>query len=127
MKYRKLRIAWSVAWGIVAGLLVVLWVRSYNFRDRAVVPLTRVRCLRVDSTHGGVHFETYGPAMGEWEASLSSVSQEELSARRIPTLPGYVPQDSKQWSWRHTHTGRFYVNGPHWFFALLCVTLLAAP
>ena len=29
MKYRKLRIAWSVAWGVVAVLLCVLWVRSY--------------------------------------------------------------------------------------------------
>ena len=26
---RKLRIAWSVAWGVVAVLLCVLWVRSY--------------------------------------------------------------------------------------------------
>jgi hypothetical protein len=29
MKYRKLRIAWSVIWGVVAVLLCVLWVRSY--------------------------------------------------------------------------------------------------
>ena len=29
MKFRKLRIAWSVAWGVVAVLLCVLWVRSY--------------------------------------------------------------------------------------------------
>jgi hypothetical protein len=29
MKFRKLRIAWSVAWGVVAVLLVVLWVRSH--------------------------------------------------------------------------------------------------
>ena len=29
MKYRNLRIAWSVAWGVVAVLLCVLWVRSY--------------------------------------------------------------------------------------------------
>jgi hypothetical protein len=29
MKYRKLRIAWSVAWGVVTVLLVALWVRSY--------------------------------------------------------------------------------------------------
>ena len=29
MKHRKLRIAWSVAWGVVAVLLCVLWVRSY--------------------------------------------------------------------------------------------------
>jgi hypothetical protein len=29
MKHRNLRLAWSVAWGLVALLLVVLWVRSY--------------------------------------------------------------------------------------------------
>src|SRR5262245_41353475 len=30
MKFRKLRIAWSAAWGLVAVLLCVLWVRSYS-------------------------------------------------------------------------------------------------
>ena len=34
MKYRKLRIAWSVAWGIVCLLLVALWVRSYFYYFR---------------------------------------------------------------------------------------------
>jgi hypothetical protein len=34
MKHRKLRIAWSVTWGIVAVLLIVLWVRSYYYCDR---------------------------------------------------------------------------------------------
>ena len=29
MRFRKLRIAWSVAWGVLAVLLCVLWVRSY--------------------------------------------------------------------------------------------------
>jgi len=29
MNFRKLRIAWSVVWGIFAVLLCVLWVRSY--------------------------------------------------------------------------------------------------
>jgi hypothetical protein len=33
MRFRKLRIAWSVAWGVVAVLLVVLWVRSYWWID----------------------------------------------------------------------------------------------
>jgi len=33
MKYRKLRIAWSVAWGIACLLLVALWVRSYWWMD----------------------------------------------------------------------------------------------
>src|SRR4051794_36442298 len=29
MKFRKLRIAWSVAWGVACVLLILLWVRSY--------------------------------------------------------------------------------------------------
>jgi hypothetical protein len=29
MRFRKLRIAWSVWWGVVCLLLCVLWVRSY--------------------------------------------------------------------------------------------------
>ena len=29
MRFRKLRIAWSVFWGLAAVLLIVLWVRSY--------------------------------------------------------------------------------------------------
>ena len=30
MRYRKLRIAWSVGCGLAAVLLIVLWVRSYR-------------------------------------------------------------------------------------------------
>jgi hypothetical protein len=33
MKHRKLRIAWSMAWGVVAVLMCVLWVRSYSIAD----------------------------------------------------------------------------------------------
>ena len=34
MKYRKLRIAWSVAWSVAAVLLCVLWVRSYWWQEQ---------------------------------------------------------------------------------------------
>lgn len=33
MKYRKLRIAFSGTFGIVAVLLIVLWMRSYSTLD----------------------------------------------------------------------------------------------
>jgi hypothetical protein len=36
MRYRKLRIAWSVAWGIVAVLLIALWVLSYWWFDQFI-------------------------------------------------------------------------------------------
>src|SRR5690349_10312841 len=40
MKYRKLRIAWSVGWRIVAVLLCVLWVRSYWWADISFLNVT---------------------------------------------------------------------------------------
>src|SRR5690349_19644101 len=33
MKYCKLRIAWSMVWGIAAVLLIMLWIRSYFICD----------------------------------------------------------------------------------------------
>src|SRR4051812_46463488 len=36
MRYRKLRIAWSVVWGIACVLLIALWVRSFSYWDDAV-------------------------------------------------------------------------------------------
>ena len=42
MKYRKLRIAWSVVWGIVAVLFATVWVCSSWWEDIIVY-----RCLAV--------------------------------------------------------------------------------
>jgi hypothetical protein len=44
VKYRKLRIAWSVACGIICLLLIALWVRSYTVEDR----LSRLKVSGVD-------------------------------------------------------------------------------
>jgi hypothetical protein len=39
MKYRKLRIAWSVAWGLATVLLIVLWVRSNWWYETCHAPM----------------------------------------------------------------------------------------
>ena len=41
MKYRKLRIAWSVGCAIACVLLIALWVRSYWRADTAVVVVSQ--------------------------------------------------------------------------------------
>src|SRR5689334_18375262 len=38
MRFRKLRIVWSVFWGIACVLLIALWVRSYWFSDTIRTP-----------------------------------------------------------------------------------------
>lgn len=63
MKYRKLRIAFSVTCGIACVLLVVLWVRSYWWKDSLYInyyggtdriTYTDVKSLRFFSTHGRI-------------------------------------------------------------------------
>jgi len=53
MRFRKLRIAWSVVWGLACVSLIVLWVRSYGRED-----------LRIDSQF--------------WVADLTTVAGRKL-------------------------------------------------
>jgi hypothetical protein len=56
MKYRKLRIAWSVGCGTLCLLLIVLWVRSYSFRDSVWLPGSNYG-LQINSLTG--HFAVF--------------------------------------------------------------------
>ena len=51
MRYRKLRIAWSVGWGIACVLLIVLWVRSY-WRGRQSFDTNQSVALAISSDNG---------------------------------------------------------------------------
>jgi len=51
MRFRKLRIAWSVAWGLAAMLLIMLWVRSYWHVDVLQKPSTS-RLFIISSSKG---------------------------------------------------------------------------
>src|SRR6478672_11082996 len=108
MKFRKLRIAFSATCVIACVLQIVLWVRSYDWRDRIVIPLRTARFLRVDSNHGKVEFETYGQGMGEMSFSITAISHADITAawdRAFPAVP--QPKDRKQWRWEVSRTGRF--------------------
>ena len=54
MKFRKLRIAWSVAWGIVAVLLIALWVRSFYIADIAMGNISASAAFTITSDKGKV-------------------------------------------------------------------------
>jgi hypothetical protein len=89
MKYRKLRIAWSVAWGVVVVLLCVLWVRSYKVVDFSDL---------IVSAHGNVFFSPKlylepvgsraGTAKSYW---LYGTSILTVSNVRVVRLPGTGP------------------------------------
>ena len=54
MRFRKLRIAWSVVWGVVAVLLLVLWIRSYWWVEILRLPATRHHVIECNLIPGQV-------------------------------------------------------------------------
>ena len=92
MRFRKLRIAWSVVWGLAAVLLIVLWVRSYWWMDQLGSPWSRTRILMVGSLEGGllvqVPFHDWGYRWNVKSYSLKSGGRSSFrfgsEFRRIP-------------------------------------------
>ena len=56
MKFRKLRITWSLVWGVLAVLLVVCWVRSYWGRTSSEILVTPTHRYYIHSVNGAVAF-----------------------------------------------------------------------
>ena len=57
MKFHNLRIAWSVAWAVVALMLINLWLRSYSGRSTFEVLVTPTHRYFVHSLGGTVAFD----------------------------------------------------------------------
>jgi hypothetical protein len=81
MKYRKLRIAWSVAWGITCILLILLWGRSRNKIDSIAAGYWPGHLILVESYLSDVYVGFYsGPV------SLYRLSNEIRPSVYFPTL-----------------------------------------
>ena len=88
-RFRKLRIAWSVGWGLAAVLLLVLWVRSYWWRDFYVVRLSAESYHGMISDRGvlflGEFVEWFSPHTFQW-LSLRSTSKFKTVWQLLPGL-----------------------------------------
>src|SRR4051812_42896523 len=58
MRFRKLRIAWSVLCGLACVLLIAVWVRSYG---REGIHYFRGTFCRTQSSNGKFSFEYFRP------------------------------------------------------------------
>src|SRR4051812_15297253 len=82
MRYRKLRIAWSVGWGLAAVLLIVLWVRSYWCRDTFSGPSSKSGCTFFFSQNGEIQYlwdSQITPTSG-WSFNTYPAPENRLSA-----------------------------------------------
>jgi hypothetical protein len=141
MKYRKLRIAWSVAWGVLAFLLLAFWARSYYRLDWLVSPSFRHKNFEVMSVRGSVHCDRRGTdVLRPW--SWSSYTNPRISDKPLLLpefrLPPYVPitADNSPISTIQIvlKLGPLGFGGsvggvvvPHWFLVAMSTALGVAP
>jgi hypothetical protein len=146
--FRTLRIAWSVAWGILAVLLIALWVRSCFRADRLHGPFGRKNAIAWASKQGHsylLYYETV-PQPNAWKSGWYTHSNDDEEA--FPTgvmdtsrlgfgilrRPAYVIPEmvftdaSKPGVVTTWNSGTMYLKGtawmvPDWFLILLAIAL----
>jgi hypothetical protein len=129
MNYRKLRIAWSVVWGVACLLLIALWVRSYWRWDRLngssfgmIVQMSSIR-----GTFNGRYFAAGPGAATPW-------SWSSFSNLRLTDDPKHIwgdgPYGTVGFGW---YSGQLKIRidsqsiqVPYWFPVMLFLTLGAA-
>jgi hypothetical protein len=122
VKFRKLRITWSVAWGVAAVLLVVLWVRSYWWGDRICGVLSQgAPSVTLMSNRGEIHFVAF-QGFGNFPSGL------EVASLELAKHPDEFPQ-------LHTRLGFAFeqipdlllLSIPVWFVVLISGIIAAVP
>jgi hypothetical protein len=128
LRFRKLRVAWSVAWGIVAVLLVALWVRSYQTHDIVTIRIndSGPQFLNIHSTGG--HFslvvKVHQGDSGPW--LRHSASSPPLNAG-YPDDFGNYPDSVRFRIFRWRSAGLTQVQIPIWFPVVLFALLVVVP
>ena len=123
MRFRKLRIAWSVGWGIAAVLLCVLWVRSYSkseavWRVTWTPPPATLLHTRFASNSGAL---SWAYENGMYSLSLQ-VAERDRWHYQIHKAAKFIPNKFQG----HYSKTRILVSIPHWFAVSLCFALCVA-
>ena len=120
MKYRKLRIAWSVGWGILCLLLIVPWARSQHWHDQIRIDISKTKSLQVRSIPGACSLDIArtNPRIKQW--FVVPTDMWRVIAKEI----GYKQFESPLWG-GFEFSNRLVL--PYWFMTLLLSTFAVAP
>src|SRR5215468_7332067 len=80
MSYRRLQIVWSVLWGVLTALFVVLWVRSYWWQDVVAAHVLEPVCVS--------GFSCEGRLVGVIEVPHGNSGPLVVSSLYLPRHPG---------------------------------------
>jgi hypothetical protein len=126
MKHRKLRIAWSVAWSVVAVLLIALWVRSYWTWDTVSYYTDPYDPIKIPRT---VEFESWRGVCAVYSEPIGDFSELPFFQRwthSTKSPPVWIPET--QWSFKNGDPeDRHEFKVPHWFLLGIIGTVAATP
>jgi hypothetical protein len=127
MEFRKLRIAWSVAWGLVAVLLCVLWVRSYWWRDSGLIDISPSTYIHISSKFGKLIISDGQVAASapsrRWLYTSLKFRENEPVEKDIQGMPLHRGIGFKRVRWKDGSG----VILPHGFFVLATLAAAGAP
>jgi hypothetical protein len=137
MNYRKLRIAWSVGWGVLAVLLIVLWMRSAWQGDARLFKWTEKQRFAVMSLLGEVGFAYVGNADNVGIDPSRKLDWEEnpyypysgINRTAYPRITERNPPFKARFRWTRTRwsPGLWYVGAPYWFLTLATAAIATVP
>ena len=111
MKFKKLRIAWSVVCGIACMLLIVLWVWSYWYVQNAVAAPSTDNYLVIEVAKGEILILGWAPR--------NDNNQPLWTSYEYPIELWDTPAQLVDASW--------HLFMPCWFPTVLCGVFIAAP
>ena len=125
MKYRKLRIAWSATWGVVAMLLCVMWVRSYWRNDM----LSISREATVISLWGDMSLCSQEPKGRLMPWSIVSERIEGTAWEHEKHVTESLLRSGAMFrkGFYISHNGRSAVAIPHWLLAIAAAAITPLP
>jgi hypothetical protein len=119
MRFRKLRIAWSVACGILCVLLIVLWVRSYQACEIVFKLDASNRVTTFGSNSGTIYFVSMDqPTMGRY-GPQPTPDGWKLASAEATEVPRII-----EWEFS---SGKDFVRVPHWLLVVSCLAIGFVP
>ena len=86
VRFRKLRIAWSVACLVACGLLIVLWVQGFSYQGIFRGYISNCRTVASCSWRGWIEIEYHWFNLKEIDVSILPKSQFTLTYHDDPLL-----------------------------------------
>ena len=127
MRFRKLRIAWSLSCGMACVLLIALWVRSYYHNDATSSVQMDGWATLIESNFGELSICRY-PSQGPpknwyWCGNTQTMSRSEwVRSRYSPPLD--TPRPRFMW---YTGPKLFRTQIPHACAVIACLSFAVVP